>query len=87
MSNLWEPGVEEGGGLRAMMVLLLKQMHLQKVVAVELALRIGWESVRRMRRVERREEEMRFMAVYRLARASLVVVQGGLSMSILELTT
>jgi hypothetical protein len=39
MSKLWsdEALVVEGGGLRAMMVLLLKQMHLQKDVAVDLA--------------------------------------------------
>jgi predicted component of type VI protein secretion system len=41
---------EEGGGLRAMIVLLLKQMHLQNEVAVDLALRVGWM---------RRDREMR----------------------------
>jgi hypothetical protein len=47
----WEDGEEEGGGLRAMMVELLKQMHLQKEVAVERAARVVG---RRMERSGRR---------------------------------
>ena len=42
---------EEDGGLRAMMVELLKQMHLQKEVAVERAARVrGGRRERRRRR-------------------------------------
>ena len=41
------------GGLRAIMVELLKQMHLQKEVAVERAERVGGARVRRRRVVRR----------------------------------
>jgi hypothetical protein len=48
ISNLCsdEAGFEEGGGFKAMMVLLLKQMHLQKDVAVARAAQVGFESDR-----------------------------------------
>ena len=38
-----------------MMVLLLKQMHLQKEVAVDFAPKVGWERESRITREGRRE--------------------------------
>ena len=47
--------VLEGGGLRAIMVLLLKQMHLQKDVAVDFAL---WEGAMMDSRTRKRTEKL-----------------------------
>ncbi len=44
-----------------MMVLLLKQMHLQKEVAVDLALRVGWRRQIRIRRRGNGEDRRRIM--------------------------
>ena len=52
--------VLEGGGLRAMMVLLAKHMHLQKDVAVDLAAKVG-ETRPKSRRRKDTETEQTFM--------------------------
>lgn len=61
MSAWWrEAGEDEDGGFKAMMVLLLKQTHLQNEVAVVFALRDGWTRESR-RRITVRGEMVRCM--------------------------